>query len=135
MKIDNVRGTVRVYQSIPEQVASIISLTNDNIVIGDYSIYRGVLVLWDDDYDARVLNFIDNNEMLIPGMLCVSECKAYLTVLWLGKMPKFPKEMTGINKTFPNMVEVAWDSWQVKSYRTASQIWLPILKEYMLRVM
>jgi hypothetical protein len=91
MKIDNIRGAVPVYQSIPEHVASIISLMNNNIVIGDYSIYRGVLVFWDDDYDTRILTFIDNNEMLIPKMLAVA-CSGVKRPVFRSKSAGLPEQ-------------------------------------------
>jgi hypothetical protein len=52
----------------------------------------------------------------------------------LGKVPNLPKVLTDTNKLFPNMVEIAGDSWQVESFKTTSHIWLPILKEYMKQV-
>ena len=118
-----VRSAVPVYPGIPEQEEALATLTN-NTVLGEYSIYRGVLVCWDRDYDTRVLTFIDNNEMLIPHILAVSERKAFLNVLWLDEVYNFPNE-----------VEVAGDGWQVESHRTSSHIWLPIIKAYMLKAM
>ena len=135
MKNEYVRSALPLYHSTPQQSEKVAGLIGNPIGLTDYSIYRGVLVLWDDDYDTRVLTFIDNNEMLIPKMLAVSERKAYLTVLRLGKIPNLSKVMTGTNKFFPNMVEVAGDSWQVESFKTTSHIWLPILKEYMIGIM
>ena len=129
-----VRSAVPVYPGIPEQEETLATLTN-NTVLGEYSIYRGVLVCWDRDYDTRVLTFIDNNELIIPRMLAVSERKAFLNVLWLNKVPNLPKEVAGVNDNFPYEVEVAGDGWQVESHRTSSHVWLPILKAYLLKAM
>jgi hypothetical protein len=134
MKNEYVQSALPLYHSKPQQSEKVADLIGNPIGLTDYSIYRGVLVFWDNDYDARVLTFIDNNEMLIPKMLAVSERKAYLTVLWLGKIPNLPKVLTGTNEFFPNMVEIAGDSWQVESYKTTSHIWLTILKNYMKQV-
>ena len=133
MKNEYVRSAVPIYPGIPEQIEKLSSLIGNTIGLNEYAIYRGVLVLWDDDYDTRVLTFIDNNEMLIPRILAVSEREAFLTILWLDKIPNLSKEVTGSNTAFPNQVEVAGDSWQVQSYRTSSHIWLPILKILMLK--
>lgn len=134
MEIKHVRNAVPVYPGISEQEEALATLTN-NTVLGEYSIYRGVLVFWDRDYDTRVLTFIDNNEMVIPRMLAVSEHKAFLTVLWLNRVPNLPKEVAWVNENYPHEGEVAGDGWQVESHRTSSHIWLPILKAYMLKAM
>jgi hypothetical protein len=51
---------------------------------GDYlpckgvSVYRGVLILWDEDFDARIKSLI-NQLTHLPGSLAVQERKATLT--------------------------------------------------------
>jgi hypothetical protein len=129
-----VRNAVPVYPAIPEREEALRYQIN-NIGSGEYSIYRGVLVFWDDDYDSRVLTSIDDNEMLIPNILAVSESKAFLDVMWLDNVPDFPKEVAGVNEKLPGIVEVAGDSWRVESHQTSSQTWLPVLKAYVLKVL
>ena len=129
-----VRNAVPVYAGIPEQTETLDALIN-NTGTGEYSIYRGVVIFWDADHDARVLTFIDNNEMLIPRILAVAESKTFLNILWLGKIPNFPKEVEESNKKLPDMVDVAGDGWRVESRHTSSRIWLPILKAYMQRAL
>ena len=129
-----VRNAVSVYPCIPEQTEKLKGLIG-NFGSGEYSIYKGMLVFWDVDHDVRVLTFIDNNEMLIPRILAVSESKAFLNILWLGKIPNFPKEVKGVNEKLPDLVEVAGDDWRVQSCKTSSRIWLPILKVYMLKAL
>ena len=128
-----VRSAVPVYPGITEHcrlVTGLINLTG----LDEFSIYRGVMVFWDTDYDTRVLTFLDNNENIIPNILAVAERKAYLTILWLDMAPDFNEEMAGVNKNLPSFVEVAGDNWQVESYKTCSNVWLPILKAYMKKV-
>jgi len=125
-----VRNAVPIYPDISEQSEGLNALMS-NIGTYEYSIYRGVVIFWDADYDARILTFIDNNEMLIPRILAVAESKAFLNILWLGKIPNFPKEVEGVNEKLPDLVEVAGDDWRVQSGKTSSRIWLPILKAYM----
>jgi hypothetical protein len=129
-----VRNAVPIYPGISEQSEGLNALMS-NIGTGEYSVYKGTLVFWDVDHDVRVLTFIDNNEMLIPRILAVSESKAFLNILWLGKIPNFPKEVKGVNEKLPDLVEVAGDDWRVQSCKTSSRIWLPILKVYMLKAL
>lgn len=127
-----VRNAVPIYPGILELSDDLNALMS-NIGTGEYSIYRGVVIFWDVDHDARVLTFIDNNERLIHCILAVAESKAFLNILWLGKIPNFPKEVEGVNGKLPDLVDVAGDGWRVESRQTSSRIWLPILKAYMQR--
>ena len=125
-----VRNAVPIYPGILELSEDLNALMS-NIGTGEYSIYKGTCVFWDVDHDVRVLTFIDNNEMLIPRILAVAESKAFLNILWLDKIPNFPKEVEGVNNKLPDLVEVAGDDWRVQSFKTSSRIWLPILKAHM----
>lgn len=52
------------------------------------SIYKGVIVQWDEDQDRRVLAFIDNmNEYTRKDLIIVQESKGTLALRWIGVIP------------------------------------------------
>jgi hypothetical protein len=58
-----------------------------------YSIYRDVLVYWDEDKDARILCFIDEmHEVHRKILLSVSERKGTIVLCWNGVIPDLYKE-------------------------------------------
>jgi hypothetical protein len=52
-----------------------------------FSVYQGVLVIWDMDYDQRVLKWIDSLPPDIRASLyCVAERKGLLDLKWRGSV-------------------------------------------------
>tara|TARA_R110000803_G_scaffold82603_2_gene148771 strand:+ start:544 stop:885 length:342 start_codon:yes stop_codon:yes gene_type:complete len=54
-----------------------------------FSIYRGVLVVWDEDWDKRILRVVDN----IPPyerdeLVAIQESKAWISFLWQDSPPR-----------------------------------------------
>jgi len=53
-----------------------------------FSLYRGVLVVWDDDYDVRVLDVLDRMPVnVLEQLLAVYERKASISFLWDKAVP------------------------------------------------
>ncbi len=53
-----------------------------------FSIYRGILVQWDEDQDERVLSMIDEMpEFVRNQLLVVQEHEAILGFIWKGHVP------------------------------------------------
>src|SRR5262245_7508478 len=54
-----------------------------------FSIYRGVLIQWDEDHDERVLRVLDEIPIAILGqLLVVQEHKASVSFLWRDVVPQ-----------------------------------------------
>lgn len=54
-----------------------------------YSIYRGVLVQWDEDHDDRVLRLLDELSVkIIEQLLVVQEHEGAVCFIWKGKTPR-----------------------------------------------
>jgi len=71
-----------------------------------YSIYRGVLIQWDEDHDVRVLEVIDElSEAVRAELIVVQEHEASLALLWRGEVPD--RYSTG------NIVDVHDDTWDI----------------------
>lgn len=77
------------------------------------STYKNIIIVWDEDYDKRVLKFIDK---MIPELrkelLLAEEHKGCLFLLWKDIIPKVYK--TG---TSTDIEDLTWgcDSWCVDS--------------------
>jgi len=75
------------------------------------SVYRDVLVLWDEDYDTRVLDFIDDmGTVYRDNLLAVRENKGSLDLRWKADQP-IPSEL----QPHGDGVEVGNDCWSVSS--------------------
>ncbi len=62
-----------------------------------FSLYRGVLVQWDEDYDTRLLIVIDEMPPKVRKALQVAqESQANLRLLWHHRVPKGYEEGTEI---------------------------------------
>jgi hypothetical protein len=73
-----------------------------------YSVYKGVLVQWDEDQDARVFDFIDDLDGYTRCCLAaVQEHEGNLALLWKKQGPLWP--------TRDNTLEVAGDIWNIVS--------------------
>ena len=70
------------------------------------SIYRGVIVCWDSDYDSRVLKLVD---MILdsgnPELVAISEHEGGVAFVWKENVPG------GYSKD--GFVEVMSDSWNI----------------------
>jgi hypothetical protein len=53
-----------------------------------FSLYKGVLIQWDEDQDERILKFIDQMPVEIRSRLLVAqEHEAALALLWKDSVP------------------------------------------------
>jgi hypothetical protein len=78
-----------------------------------YSIHRGVLVQWDEDHDARVLEVIDGlAEVVRAELLVVQEHEASLALLWRSHVP----ERYAVGRT----VDIHNDTWDIVRSEGAS---------------
>jgi len=73
-----------------------------------FSLYKGVLVQWDEDEDARILSFIDAlDETTRANLLVTQEHEAALGLRWKGSVPEaFEADQE---------VEVEGDVWHVST--------------------
>lgn len=68
------------------------------------STYNGVIVIWDEDYDTRVLGFIDTLSPAVrSNLLTVHEHEGTIELLWAGSVP--PNFVRG------GMIEIADGDW------------------------
>jgi len=75
-----------------------------------FSLYRGVLVQWDQDRDERVLDFVDGLPAgVLEGLLIVQESKGMLALRWAHEVPADYAE--------GNMVDAAGDLWTIHDSR------------------
>jgi hypothetical protein len=71
-----------------------------------FSIYRGVLIQWDEDEDTRVVGFISAMpEEVRDGLLVIQEHEGNLGFIWADRIPK------GYNEG--DQLEVNGDVWTV----------------------
>jgi hypothetical protein len=77
-----------------------------------YSLYRGILVQWDEDHDERVLKFIDalGNDVQTE-LLVVQEHEGRLGLLWRDRVPQGLEE--------GRQIDICNDVWSVESSVTA----------------
>ena len=53
-----------------------------------YSVYRGVIVVWDDDHDERILYFLDcQSAEVLDQLLVVGEHEGGVSFLWERMVP------------------------------------------------
>lgn len=78
------------------------------IVNESYSVYKGVLVVWDSDYDSRVLNFIDDlDSETREKLISLSEHEGGIDFLWAESVPDRFLEGEGI--------AVSGDFWNISN--------------------
>jgi hypothetical protein len=81
------------------------------IGIGDYSVYRGVLVFWDEDYDHRVLKVIDHLDPDVRSQLfSISESEGCTILRWRHSIPLGFEEGSEIT--------MYGDVWTIQSSKT-----------------
>lgn len=74
-----------------------------------FSLYRGVLVQWDEDHDERVLRFLDEMKPKdLDKLLVVQEHEGCIAFLWKGAVPAYYREGFGFE-------EPTGDWWTVSS--------------------
>lgn len=63
-----------------------------------FSLYRGVLVQWDEDHDERVLDVLDRFPVnMIERLLIVQEHEGSIAFVWKGKVPaKYKDDDSGV---------------------------------------
>jgi hypothetical protein len=82
---------------------------------GSWSVYRNVLVAWDEDYDARVLTWIDGLPRRVrKHLLAVSEHEGALSLLWKCAVPPSFRE--------GQFVSVLDDNWCIGQSKTAGGV-------------
>ncbi len=80
-----------------------------------FSVYMGVIVRWDEDYDSRVLTFIKNlPKSLRARLIAVAEYEGTIALLWRGEI--IPRGYEPCNQ-----VEVEGDYWHVVSSVTLGE--------------
>lgn len=53
-----------------------------------FSLYRGIIVRWDEDYDTRILDFIDDlEECDARALLAVQEHEGSIAFRWKHSVP------------------------------------------------
>ena len=83
-----------------------------------FSLYQGVLVIWDDDYDQRVLQWIDSlNPYIRAALYCVAERKGELYLRWRGSVvpEAFAESYEGTHIDAPDDVWVIIESTAIES--------------------
>lgn len=76
-----------------------------------YSVYRGVRVVWDEDYDTRVLQAIDEmREEDRREAFLMAECEANSIIVWLGPVPSAFRS---------GYIDVRNDHWELGNYEIA----------------
>ena len=75
-----------------------------------FSLYRGVLVQWDEDHDERILRVIDEMPAnVIDRLLVVQEHEGCIAFVWGGDVPK------GYEADGPGIIEPEGDWWCITS--------------------
>jgi len=73
-------------------MAKLYSIFNDNGCLSathGITIYRGVIVYWDEDYDKRILQFLDNMSSIdMEQLVAVQETKGFINAIWKDKVPR-----------------------------------------------
>ena len=86
------------------------SFRNTTVFNNPCSLYNGVLVIWDDDFDDRIFDFIDSMQELDREMLLAcSERKGMLELIWKRDtfIPTFYNQ--------GNYYDVATDTWYIQA--------------------
>jgi hypothetical protein len=71
-----------------------------------FSVYRGVLIQWDEDQDERVVTLIDKlPDFVREQLLVVQEHEGILGLIWKGRVPAGYDER--------HSIEVEDDQWSI----------------------
>lgn len=74
------------------------------------SLYNGVLIIWDNDYDDRIFDFVDSLvEPVREMLLACNERKGMLELIW--KQNKFIPDHLAEGES----VDIAGDTWHILS--------------------
>ena len=79
-----------------------------------YSVYKGVLVQWDEDQDPRVLDLIDDLDGPTRyNLAAVQEHEGTLSLLWKEEVPRWLLQNESL--------EVAGDIWEIICSRSLTE--------------
>jgi hypothetical protein len=93
---------VRILKSDIQQL-----LHYSNIKDEDFSIYKNVLVHWDEDHDDRVLQWLNElPEQVIEKLVYVRECEGCVNFIWSDLLPEPP---------YQDGFEIEGDFWTVNN--------------------
>lgn len=84
-----------------------------------FSICRGVLIVWDEDYDSRIIDFVNSlSEDALAYIHCVGETKGSLSIgLCTGSIVK---EVSAMCRIESEGIEVCGDWWVVYWYNSTT---------------
>jgi len=86
------------------------SFRNTTVFNNPCSLYNGVLVIWDDDFDDRIFDFIDSlSEPVRKMLLACSERKGMLELIW-KRNTLIPSELAE-----GQCIDVATDVWYIEA--------------------
>lgn len=67
---------------------SVKDLFGQDIPNCEFSIYKGILIVWDEDTDTRIINFIDNlPQEVLDKLLVIGEHEGAVSFLWKHIIP------------------------------------------------
>jgi hypothetical protein len=79
-----------------------------------FSLYRGVLVQWDEDHDERILDVIDEmNPSALKDLLLCQEHEGSISFVWKNAVPQGFEEGGGIDVPDGDLWNID-DSWHVE---------------------
>ncbi len=85
-----------------------------------FSLYRGVLVQWDEDHDERVLRVLDEMKPKhLDKLLIVQEHEGCIAFVWKGTVPAYYRKGSGF-------AEPKGDWWNVTSSKAVPNIPPPV---------
>lgn len=98
---------------------------------GFFSVYHGTLIEWDEDFDNRILEFVDDvlynveggQDGVMSGLLCAFERKGTVALMWEHRIPSGYREQdqVSINRQYG-------DVWIVVSSRIAINYDTPLFR-------
>ena len=88
-------------EKIPHETLSVFRLEDFGVspAYDRFSIHKGVLVIWDEDTDTRVLEFVDNMAKKRLPLAAVQEREGMLSLLWSGPIPAGFEEGKSVEMT------------------------------------
>lgn len=97
--------------------SNLVNFLDDFNAYYPFSIYKNLCVIWDDDFDHRVLDVIDNIPDFDQGeLVAIHEHEGGLNLLWANNVPYGYKE--GDSLDVPNDM----DSWLIMKSITVFQL-------------
>jgi len=94
----------------------LVNFTDDLNACYAFSIYKNTCVVWDDDFDHRVLDLIDHMPDLVQEeLVAIYERKGELNLLWLNNVPSGYEE--DVTLDVPSDI----DFWDISKSITVAQ--------------